>query len=464
MALPYKPPKPKTYQPSLKVPTGMTAADYGKSIAQQVYGSQNPVNQPKAPLGQPKATGGVPAGYVPIRSTVEAGGGSVGWDANKGVSINGNFLNRGDYTNVGGTTYARPSTLVSGFTSAPKAPTFEAPNYNVMGYQQALGQAQAQYQPLQDQARTNAGATNQQQQGLLRQQLNANGNLDGGGAAQGAMNLSGQLQSTLSNIDTDYGAKAAELAQILQQRSADEQNQLYNRALQTFGTQYQGYRDNAADQQWQQNFGEQQRQFNATTDEQQRQFNVGAAADLSDKFGIGVLPKSNGQYLFEQVAGRPTVAKTTADNNWQYQQGQLANDAYNNETGRMNAGTNAFSAQTDADYKQGSLAIDAAKLGQGGGEAITKAITYANGAIDKLTVGQPDSLDPSTTKQVALNPTNKASLKEHFRTALNAITSAGGDPSVTLSQKKQDLYDNYGKYEGNILYNLLQGAVGSLGE
>jgi hypothetical protein len=42
-----------------------------------------------------------------------------------------------------------------------------------------------------------------------------------------------------------------------------------------------------------------------------RATNIKNAADLSEQFGIGVLPKESGEALFEQVAGRPTVKAQT---------------------------------------------------------------------------------------------------------------------------------------------------------
>lgn len=108
--------------------------------------------------------------------------------------------------------------------------------------------------------------------------------------------------------------------------------------------------------------------------------------------------------------GRPTLAKTVADNNLLYQQGQLTNDAFNNNTGRMNA-------QADAIYKQGTLTLGQDTLNK-------KPVTPDTTMLDalKLAVQDPDynGATPTEKKNIIDNYYNR--LSQQSATAQGGLT------------------------------------------
>lgn len=106
--------------------------------------------------------------------------------------------------------------------------SYRSQGYKPISYKSALSRALEQYEPLREKERTSAGVINQQQANLLGQAMNARGQLGGGVANQAAIGQSNEFQRLLSDIDTNFDAQAATLAQnmVLQDQSrADMLNQ-----------------------------------------------------------------------------------------------------------------------------------------------------------------------------------------------------------------------------------------------
>lgn len=96
-----------------------------------------------------------------------------------------------------------------------------------------------------------------------------------------------------------------------------------------------------------------------------RATNIKNAADLSEQFGVGVLPKESGEALFEQVAGRPTVKAQTEQRQY-FKELVDASDKVGTvlpelaELIGVQAGTPTLNAQkeiNDAAYQMGMLGV-----------------------------------------------------------------------------------------------------------
>jgi len=96
-----------------------------------------------------------------------------------------------------------------------------------------------------------------------------------------------------------------------------------------------------------------------------RATNIKNAADLSEQFGVGVLPKESGEALFEQVSGRPTVKAQTEQRQY-FKELVDASDKVGNVLPELAqligvpAGTPTLNAQkeiNDAAYQMGMLGV-----------------------------------------------------------------------------------------------------------
>lgn len=123
-------------------------------------------------------------------------------------------------------------------TTQPTTNQFQFNGRDPISMGEALMQAKAQTQPLYEQARTNAGVINQQQSNLLNQRLNARGMLGSGMERVGQVNLAGQLQQNLSNLDAQNNANNQQIAQQLREASMREQAEKFNQQLQSFNTNH----------------------------------------------------------------------------------------------------------------------------------------------------------------------------------------------------------------------------------
>lgn len=145
----------------------------------------------------------------------------------------------------------------------------------MMSFEDAFNRAKGQLDPAYQASRTNAGAVSAQQQQLLRQQLNSRGQLNGGLATQGAIDTSAALQKALADIDVGYNTQSNTLANELQQRDFENKRASFSDALSAYQANesnrynaanfnYRSSRDLIADEQYQQTFAENARQFGMT--------------------------------------------------------------------------------------------------------------------------------------------------------------------------------------------------------
>ena len=215
--------------------------------------------------------------------------------------------------------------------------SYKAPD--TMGVQEAMTLARSQLNPLYQQARTNAGAINQQQQALLKQQLNARGQLRGGTANQGAINLSTGLQRTLGDIDTQHNAQVAQLAEQLRQRSQENARQALADAFQRYQAQqglnmqaqqlnYGVQRDIIGDQRYDEQQAYQRARDSIADEWKQREFDENVR-----RYGLERAMQEAG--LTGMYQGSPTLQKIAADRAYQTDQAQLAISRSNADLNRQ---------------------------------------------------------------------------------------------------------------------------------
>ena len=188
---------------------------------------------------------------------------------------------------------------------------FKSRMAKAMSMKDAYAQAGNELNPLYGQARTSAGVANQQQQALLSQQMNAKGQGRGGLAIRGAMDLSGQLQSNLSNLDVNKNAALATLAADKQNTSFNQANTMYNNNL------------NAWQANTNANLQTQQLNYGAGQDALNRQYQ-----EARDSIGDAQWQKQFDQEV-QQFGLSYALQKLESDRNWQATQQQLALQRYN---------------------------------------------------------------------------------------------------------------------------------------
>lgn len=183
-------------------------------------------------------------------------------------------ISNGNGTYTGGVANPTYSSVVNGKqTNTPASqyqapqlniPSFQAPTYNQMSFDQAKGQVQQQLDPLYQQALANIQKTKYQNQ-LNAGELAQNKGLAHSGLAADLQNkVNIQAQQDAANADTDKTAKIAQMAQALQQQDFNNYNTNYQNALNTWMNQsnmainqYKTANDIA---QWKQQYQAQQQQ------------------------------------------------------------------------------------------------------------------------------------------------------------------------------------------------------------
>lgn len=142
-----------------------------------------------------------------------------------------------------------------------KRDQFTPPKTETLSWDEALKKATATFNPLYQQARTNAGEVAQQQQNLLRQQMNSRGQLSSGGTEKGSADISSGLLKALSGLDSNYYNQLASYAQSLVDKSESDNRQSLNDAFNRYaaeqGLDFQNAqynrqleRDTEGDSQW----------------------------------------------------------------------------------------------------------------------------------------------------------------------------------------------------------------------
>jgi len=199
-------------------------------------------------------------------------------------------------------------------------------------------QAEAELNPGYQQARVNAAADTTQQQALLRQQLGARGQLNGGLMNQGATDLSGNLIKTQAGIDTGYATNLATRSAAIMDTNFNQDLALQNQNLQ------------------QQQFNESTRQYNENMQYQQIRDSITDAQQL----------KEFDEYV-RQFGVTATLAQLNSDRGYEIDKGQLAVSQGNLALSRQNAaggsGGDASAiyakavslAQNDPRFKDGNL-------------------------------------------------------------------------------------------------------------
>lgn len=279
---------------------------------------------------------------------------------------------------VGGNTASAPAPAMSGGGITPqqrfKVQSFKPPSMPVMGTQEAMSTAQGQLNPLYQQSRSNAGVVNQQQQQLLRQQLNSRGQLSGGLANQGAVNLSTGLQRTLGDIDTQYNTQVASLADQLRQRSQEQARQTLNDAfsrwqgqqglqMQADTANYGVQRDAVGDQRY-----SEEQVYMKARDSIQDQWKLKEFDENVRQFGLQRAMQEAG--LTGMYNGKATLQKVSADRAYQIDQAQLANSRANTgiSAGNLALSREKWNAEKNSNPYQ--LSTSATNL------AISQALNY----------------------------------------------------------------------------------------
>ena len=168
----------------------------------------------------------------------------------------------------------------------------------------------------------------------------------------------------MAQIDADYNARLAELipafmAQALAQKQQDFKN-MYDVLGLSSNMDNQNFANTLSMSDRTGNLLGSPTMDREKLNEQIRQYNTQAATALSELFGMQVNPKSSGEELFAQVAGKTPIPQQSVDNNllsnlWNYMLGnKQADNSYSlgkeqNDISRMNANTSK--AETDARIK-----------------------------------------------------------------------------------------------------------------
>ena len=259
----------------------------------------------------------------------------------------------------------------------------------------------------------------------------------------------------MAQIDSDYNARLAELIPMFMAQALAQKQQDFKNMYDVLGLS--SNMDN-------QNFGNNLQMSDRTgslfgsptleaqkLSEQQRQFNTQAATALSELFGMQVNPKSSGQELFAQVAGKKPIPQQNTDNTalnnlWNYILGnKQADNSYTlgkeqnanalslgqaqNSISQQNA--NTATAETNAKIK--------GNFGWNEGESKSYQTQQASYANTMSAVGQQLSEAKSTT---ARNKIIVESIK-----ALNYQRNAGVLPAELANQginTLEQLYDDGG--------------------
>jgi len=170
----------------------------------------------------------------------------------------------------------------------------------------------------------------------------------------------------MAQIDSDYNARLAEMipmfmAQALAQKQQDFKN-MYDVLGLSSNMDNQNFANTMSMSDRTGNLFGSPTMDREKLNEQTRQFNTQAATALSELFGMQVNPKSSGQELFAQVAGKTPIPQQNTDNSllnnlWNYMLGNKQTDnSYKlgkeqNDISRTNANTSK--TETDAKIKAG---------------------------------------------------------------------------------------------------------------